>query len=78
MNKYEIEVTETTKISYVVEANSKEEAKELFARWVDLHQEWVSDDLLDGFCGWEYSEPEEINGDQFVDLNYKELLSDGQ
>ena len=55
MSKYEITVTETCNVAYIVEANNHEEAMDLFSKWVDGHQEWVADDLLDSSCGWEYS-----------------------
>lgn len=73
MNKYNITVTETCEANYVVEANSPEEADELFAEWVDRHSEYVSDDLLDYSYGWEYSKAEPVKMDCDPDITYEEL-----
>lgn len=73
MNKYNITVTETCNRNYTVEAHSEEEALQLFSDWVDSHQEWVADDLLDCSCGWEYSKPEIVSNSEYLDITYDEL-----
>ena len=71
--KFSIEVTETCKAYYIVEAENKESANELFEKWADIHQEWISDDLMDNCFGWEFSEPEPVKMDCEPDITYQTL-----
>lgn len=77
MKKYEITVIETCQKKYVIEAHNVDEAEELFAAWVDSHQEWVADDLLDCSCGWEYTDPVRTK-EGYVDIPYRELIENVQ
>lgn len=74
MNKYEITITETCTTAYVIEANTKEEAEELFNNWMNSHQEWVSDDLAGNCFGWELGEAVEMKNATLVDITYEELI----
>lgn len=74
MNKYEITITETCTTAYVVEANSKEEAEELFNQWMDSHQEWVSHELMGNSYGWELSDAVKMKDWAIPDLTYEELI----
>ena len=77
MKKYSILVSELCSKEYVIEANNVQEAEELFANWVDCHQEWVADDLLNCSCGWEYSKPTRVKEATYVDLTHRELMENG-
>ena len=70
MKNFKITITETYKASFLVEAETAEEAQRLF--WekssVDMEMERdVNDELLDGFEGSEAEVSEEISED---DLKY--------
>jgi len=58
MNKYSITVSELAEVTYIVEAETPEEADELFDEWAEKHQDWIYDDLMDCCCGWEFSKAE--------------------
>ena len=70
MKNFKITITETHKASFLVEAETAEEAQRLFCekRSVDMEMERdVNDELLDGFEGTETEVSEEIAED---DLKY--------
>jgi len=53
--KYIMNVKEVSEARYVIEADSEEEANNLFYEWAEDHQDWIYDDLADCSNGWEYS-----------------------
>ena len=70
MKNFKITITETYKASFLVEAETAEEAQRLFCekRSADMKMERdVNDELLDGFEGAETEVSEEIDED---DLKY--------
>ena len=66
MKNFKITITETYKASFLVEAETAEEARRLFfdKRSTDMEMERdVNDELLDGFEGTETEVSEEIGED---------------
>lgn len=75
MKNFKITITETYKASFLVEAETAEEAQRLFCekRSADMKMERdVNDELLDGFDGAETEVSEEIAED---DLKYLPMYS---
>lgn len=56
---YSICVTEASKVYYSVEADSPEEAEQIFSDWADNHIDDICYDLNKGFEGWDFSDPDE-------------------
>lgn len=66
MKNFKITITETYKASFLVEAETAEEARRLFfeKRSTDMEMERdVNDELIDGFDGTETEVSEEISED---------------
>ena len=70
MKNFKVTITETYQASFIVEAETAEEARRLFWEKKDTDMEMerdVNDELLDGFDGSETEVSEEISED---DLKY--------
>ena len=70
---YDIEVTETCKSFYTVQAHNVKEANELFEKWVNEEgADTVARDLSKNCLGWAYSTAKPANPTSWIDVPYKE------
>ena len=69
MNKYDITVREVCEANYIIEANSREEAEELFDAWQEKNQPFICHDLERNCFGWEYI-IHPAPKDSFIDISY--------
>lgn len=74
MKKFSIRVAETSSTVYVIEANSAEQAENLFQYWLNANQDIVDRDLERGYQGWSQDAPQETTPSAEVDSDYSDLM----
>ena len=73
MNTYSIGIEEVSRTSYVVEAETPEEAWRLFLIWADNNSEEIFRNLEKNYCGLDVEKPVLTN--EKPDITHAELLS---
>jgi hypothetical protein len=73
MKKYSITITESSACTFTVEANSAEEARELWFKNGDRYEDIINRWLECGYCGREISPATEVAGETMIDFSYDEI-----
>lgn len=73
MKKFEITITETSSATFIVEANSREEAMGLWMDNSDKYAGYIDGLLDDGYEGREITDVHEVAEERESDFTYQEL-----